>query len=155
MNSLKVFVFLGLVLGFSINAHADCVRESCDVWAEISLSEQSMNLYVEGNLMGTYDVSTGVKGYSTPKMERHPSGPIYDEYTSTKYPGGDYKGLGNMPYAVFLKGGYAIHGTPKGNWGMLGKKASHGCVRLHPTNGKYFNRLVRKYGTQNTWISIY
>ena len=35
-----------------------------------------------------------------------------------------------MPYAIFFNGGIAIHEAPKGTAGMLGKKASGGCVRL-------------------------
>ena len=34
-----------------------------------------------------------------------------------------------MPYSVFFRGGYAIHGT--GYVKQLGRPASHGCVRLH------------------------
>ncbi len=131
-----------------------CYRQSCAVWARVIRSSQSMELYVDGSLVGTYDVSTGTKGFTTPKFDRHPNGRIYDKYTSTKYPGGDYAGLGNMPYAVFIQGGFAIHGTGKGNWSKLGSPASHGCIRLHPDNAKYFNRLVRQNGIKQTWITV-
>jgi len=73
---------------------------------------------------------------------------------SSKFPGGDYNGLGNMPYAVFVDGGFAIHGTTRGNWPLLGQVASHGCIRVHPDNGFIFNRLVRQHGVKNTWITI-
>ena len=33
-----------------------------------------------------------------------------------------------MPYSVFFKGGYAIHGT--GYVSQLGRPASHGCIRV-------------------------
>ena len=33
-----------------------------------------------------------------------------------------------MPYSVFFRGGYAIHGTSAVKW--LGTPASHGCVRM-------------------------
>lgn len=69
-------------------------------------------------------------------------------------PGGDYNGLGNMPYAVFVRGGYAIHGTTKGNWPKLGTPASKGCIRLHPDNGFIFNRLVRAVGVRAAWVSV-
>ena len=87
-------------------------------------------------------------------MDLRPSGPVFRKYTSRKFPGGNYKGLGNMPYVVFVRGGYAIHGTTSGNIPKLGKKASHGCIRLHPDNGKIFNELVRKAGLSNTWVTI-
>lgn len=133
---------------------SSCYRETCDVWAVVNKSQQKMKLYVDGTLVGTYLVSTGAAGHSTPDFDRHPDGRIYDAYSSTKYPGGDYNGLGNMPYAVFIKGGFAIHGTPQGNWDKLGQKASHGCIRLHPDNAKKFNQLVRERGISATWITV-
>jgi lipoprotein-anchoring transpeptidase ErfK/SrfK len=113
-----------------------------------------MYLYLDGNLLDTFDVSTGASGYETPEMDLRPAGPVYTRYSSKKYPGGNYQGLGNMPYAVFLKGGYAIHGTTTGNFKKLGQKASHGCVRLHPDNARVFNELVREVGLENTWVKI-
>lgn len=60
---------------------------------------------------------TGMKGYETPNFDRSLEKPlrIYKQYTSSKYPGGDWNGLGNKPFAVFIKGGFAIHGTPAVN----------------------------------------
>lgn len=131
-----------------------CYRNSCMVWADVDKSAQRLYLYIDGVMTYTWKTSTGKWGYSTPDFDTHPDGRIYDRYTSTKYPNGDYDGLGNMPYAVFIRGGYAIHGTTPGNWSQLGKKASHGCVRLHPDNGYIFNRLVRKYGISNVWVTV-
>jgi hypothetical protein len=133
---------------------ASCYRSSCAVWAQVVKSSQSMYLYVGGTLRGSWAVSTGVPGYGTPNFDKHPDGRIYDRYTSTKFPGGDYQGLGNMPYAVFISGGFALHGTPQGNWPKLGTRASHGCIRMHPDNAYMFNRLVRSYGVRNVWITV-
>ncbi|MDO9183647.1 MAG: L,D-transpeptidase [Bacteriovorax sp.] len=131
-----------------------CYRNSCGIWADIDKNAQRLYLYIDGALTYTWKTSTGRAGYATPDMDRHPDGRIYDRYTSTKYPDGDYNGLGNMPYAVFIQGGYAIHGTTRGNWSKLGNPASHGCVRLHPDNGQIFNQLVRKNGIKNVWITV-
>ncbi|WP_374029461.1 L,D-transpeptidase [Bdellovibrio bacteriovorus] len=131
-----------------------CFRESCTVWVQVSKSRQKLYLYVNGVHQQTWDVSTGAPGHGTPNFDTHPNGRIYDKYTSSKYPGGDYKGLGNMPYAVFISGGFAIHGTGTGNWKKLGTPASHGCIRVHPDNAYYFNRLVRQYGIYKTWITV-
>lgn len=136
-------------------AAPDCKRETCKVWAKISLDEQKLYLYQDGVLTDVWLVSSGSAGHGTPAMELHPNGRVYDKYTSTKFPEGDYNGLGNMPYAVFLKGGFAIHGTTKGNFKRLGTKASHGCIRVHPDNGFTFNRLVRQHGIKNVWVSVY
>lgn len=134
---------------------ASCRQSSCAVWIRIDKSKQTAYLYKYGRHVDTWLVSSGVPGRGTPNFEGRPNGRIYDRYTSTKYPEGDYKGLGNMPYAVFYKGGFAIHGTTVGNFKRLGKKASHGCIRVHPDNGFTFNRLVRQHGIGNVWISIY
>lgn len=132
----------------------NCQRFDCPIYAEVRKSEQRLYLYQNGALKTSWLVSTGAPKTETPRWEGHPNGRIYDEYSSKANPGGDYNGLGNMPYAVFLSGGYAIHGTPKGNWKNLGKKASHGCVRSHPDNAKIFNRLVRQYGVAATWVAV-
>lgn len=131
-----------------------CKRYDCPIYVEVRKSEQRLYLYVRGSLVHTWLVSTGAPKSETPLWEGHPNGRIYDKYSSKANPGGDYKGLGNMPYAVFLHAGYAIHGTVESNFKHLGKKASHGCVRVHPDNGKIFNRFVRQYGVSATWVSI-
>ena len=137
--------------GFDATA---CYRATCPVWVRVNLKEQLFYLYEKGVLTQTWITSTGRTGFVTPKMERNPTGRIYDAYSSKIYPGGDYQGLGNMPYAVFILGGYAIHGTPKDNWGDLGSPVSGGCIRLLPENGKIFNRLVRLNGRRAVWVSV-
>lgn len=131
-----------------------CYQLSCPVFAHVSRSHQSLTLYINGEHTATWAVSTGTGGRPTPYLNKHPTGRVYDAYTSTKFPGGNYNGLGNMPYAVFIAGGIAIHGTPRGNWGRLGSRASHGCIRVHPEHGRAFNRLVRSYGPGNVWVLV-
>lgn len=132
-----------------------CSGSECILFAEIDKSKQLLYLYVLGELKDTFKVSTGKgKKYETPSMELHPLGPVLTKYTSRKFPGGNYEGLGNMPYAVFLKNGYAIHGTTPGNYSRLGSPASHGCIRLHPDNAKIFNALVKVAGLSQTWVSV-
>lgn len=133
---------------------ADCRRKECVLYAEVVKPRQKLYLYLEGELVDSFKVSTGVKGYETPDIDRRPSGPLFIRYTSRKFPGGNYQGLGNMPYAVFIRGGYAIHGTTVGNFSRLGTTASHGCIRLHPNNAKIFYELVKRVGLQNTWVTI-
>lgn len=132
----------------------NCYQSACPVWARIIRAEQLMYLYVDGVVRYAWLVSTGKAGYRTPAMDQNPNGRIYDRYSSTAWPGGDYNGLGNMPYAVFIYGGYAIHGTTQGNWSMLGKPASHGCIRLHPDNAFIFNRMVRNIGVGSVWVTV-
>lgn len=131
-----------------------CYRLTCPVYINIVKSTQTAYLYQDGELKYTWKVSTGTRWKPTPNFDRHPNGRVYDKYTSTRYPDGDYNGLGNMPYAVFIEGGFAIHGTTRGNWSKLGQRASHGCIRLHPDNAFIFNRMVRAAGIKNVWITV-
>lgn len=133
---------------------SDCRKGECSVYAEIDKSEQLMYVYVGGELQHSLQVSTGMRGHETPNLDLRPTGPVYEKYTSSKYPEGDYKGMGNMPYAVFLRGGYAIHGTTPGSFSKLGKKASHGCIRLHPDDAQVFYNLVNSIGLENTWVTV-
>lgn len=124
------------------------------VWARVSKTDQRLYLYIDGSVVDTFKISTGSTRHETPAFDMQPSGPIFQKYSSKKYPGGNYNGLGNMPYAIFIKGGYALHGTTRGNIPRLGNKASHGCVRMHPDNAKVLNELVRKAGLENFWLTI-
>jgi lipoprotein-anchoring transpeptidase ErfK/SrfK len=134
--------------------HNPCKQNECLLYVEILKSTQTLYLYVDSELMDSFKVSTGIRKYETPNLDLRPAGPVIKKYTSKKFPGGNYKGLGNMPYAVFLRGGYAIHGTTPGNFSKLGTKASHGCIRLHPNNAIIFYELVKRIGLSNTWVTI-
>ena len=129
-----------------------CYRQTCPLWIHVDKSSQTLTYYVNGNQAGHWLVSSGIPGRDTPDFDTHPDGRIYHAYTSTKYPEGDYHGLGNMPYAIFIQGGFALHGTPF--MGKLGRKASHGCIRMHPDNAARLNQLVRSYGVRGTWITV-
>jgi hypothetical protein len=135
-------------------AQTRCREKDCFLYAEIIKSSQTLYLYVAGELVDSFKVSTGIKKRETPTLSVRPSGPLFTKYNSKKFPGGNYQGLGNMPYAVFIRGGYAIHGTTTGNFSKLGTRASHGCIRLHPYNAKIFYELVKRIGLSNTWVSL-
>jgi len=133
---------------------ASCKEGECGLFVHVIKSRQIMLLYIEGELKDSFEISTGLPKYSTPELSMHPRGPAFTKYTSKKFPGGNYKGLGNMPYAVFIKGGYAIHGTTTGNLKKLGQQASHGCIRLHPNNARLFYEMVKVFGLKNTWVKV-
>ena len=134
--------------------HEGCTGKECLVYAEVDKSKQLLYLYLDEELMDSFPVSTGIKSRETPAMSVRPSGPLFMKYTSRKFPGGNYLGLGNMPYAVFIRGGYAIHGTTPGNFRFLGNRASHGCIRLHPVNAKIFYELIKRIGLAYTWVTV-
>lgn len=137
-----------------VTEHTGCRENDCLIYAEINKTTQMLYLHVDGILMDSFPVSTGIRSRETPSMSLRPRGPLLMKYTSRKFPGGNYNGLGNMPYAVFIRGGYAIHGTTRGNFKKLGSRASHGCIRLHPVNAKIFFELVKRIGIEYTWVTI-
>jgi lipoprotein-anchoring transpeptidase ErfK/SrfK len=138
-----------------------CSGSSCDLWVVVDKTNQIMTVYVYGQVHTLDDgspaiwaVSTGRRDEWTPEWQGHPNGDrIYTAYMSKKHPSAGYKGLGNMPYAVFLFDGIAVHGTTKIR--KLGRRDSKGCIRLHPGNAKIFNDLVRAFGAHRTWVWIH
>ena len=133
-----------------------CYQRTCKVFLDIDKKTQRAQLFIDGVAIGEeWLATTGKAGSTTPNFDRHPDVPlrIYTKYSSSKFPGGDWNGLGNMPYAVFIKGGFAVHGTP--SIPKLGTvPLSHGCIRLHPHKAKIFNTHVRAVGAKQTWITV-
>lgn len=113
--------------------------------ARISLSTQTMTVSENGVVKYRWPVSTGRKGYGTP------TGSWSAKWVSRNHRSRKYHNA-PMPYAVFFKGGYAVHATYETR--RLGRPASHGCVRLHPNNAATFFQLARRTGLSNTRIVI-
>ena len=104
-----------------------------------------MHVYVNGRLEHVWKVSTGLGRYVTPSGSFRPTR-LERSWYSRKYDNAP------MPYAIFFLGGYAIHGT--NHVRRLGRRASHGCVRLRTRNAARLFRLVQSYGAGRTRISI-
>jgi lipoprotein-anchoring transpeptidase ErfK/SrfK len=115
------------------------------VVARISLSQQRVVVSVDGEPTYSWPVSTARRGYVTPTGSFRPYRTARMWY-SRKYD------MSPMPYSVFFRGGYAIHGT--GYLRSLGRPASHGCIRLHPKAAATFYNLVRTRGMANARIVI-
>ncbi|MCO5065570.1 MAG: L,D-transpeptidase [Rhizobiaceae bacterium] len=113
--------------------------------AHIDIAAQRMTITDNGRIIHSWPVSTARKGYYTPRGSYRPTR-MHKMWYSRKYD------MTPMPYSVFFRGGYAIHGTTQVK--RLGSPASHGCVRLATTNAKRFYDLVRMYGAQNTRIVL-
>ena len=111
----------------------------------IDLSQQTMTVRVGGETLYNWAVSTGRKGFRTPTGTYQPTR-MHREYYSRKYDNAP------MPYSIFFRGGYAIHGTDQVS--KLGSVASHGCVRLLTANARVLFNLVREHGSATTTIKI-
>ncbi len=135
---LKFLSFLVVfVLSFSFLANrADATSiASASVVARIDISQQKMRVYVNGAKAYVWRISSGRKGYWTPRGSYRP-GLMKRMHYSKKY----YNSP--MPWSIFFKGGYAIHGTNAIK--RLGRPASHGCIRLHPSAARRLYSLMRR-----------
>ena len=101
--------------------------------ARVDLSEQRMQVFVDGHQRYSWPVSTARRGYRTPVGTFRPQR-LEVKWYSRKYH------MSPMPHSIFFLGGYAIHGTNVVT--RLGTPASHGCVRLHPSNAATLFSLV-------------
>jgi lipoprotein-anchoring transpeptidase ErfK/SrfK len=111
--------------------------------ARIDLSEQAMHVFVDGSQRYVWPVSTARRGYVTPVGTFRPQR-LEPIWYSKKYDNSP------MPHSVFFLGGYAIHGTNAIR--RLGTPASHGCVRLHPSNAATLYSLVSQSRGSTTII---
>ena len=118
-------VMAGLALA---PAHAGVV-------VQIDKSSQRMAVSVDGMKRFSWPVSTGRRGYGTPSGVFQPT-LMARRWYSRKY----YNSP--MPHSIFFYHGFAIHGTNE--LARLGGPASHGCVRLHPSNAATLFALVAR-----------
>jgi lipoprotein-anchoring transpeptidase ErfK/SrfK len=137
MKKLRFLVALSALL-FSVPAFAGVI-------AHIDISSQTMQVSVDGRSLYVWPVSTARFGYVTPTGNYHPIR-LERIWRSTIYNNAP------MPYAVFFRGGYAIHGTYE--VGHLGRPASHGCVRLNTADAATLFSLVEQHGYGGTSIVI-
>jgi lipoprotein-anchoring transpeptidase ErfK/SrfK len=142
MPSVIVSFIIPLLAGLLLTTEAALAS----VVANIDISRQRMTITVDGAPYASWPVSTGVSGYNTPMGSYRPY-LVRRMHYSSKYENAP------MPHSVFFRGGYAIHGTPYIK--RLGRRASHGCVRLHPANAARLYKLVLIYGFDNTRITIH
>ena len=121
------------------------VPAAARVVVTIDKSTQHMSVSVDGTPRYNFAVSTGRAGYGTPNGTYRPQR-LARTWFSKKY----YNSP--MPHSIFFHGGYAIHGSYEIS--RLGGPASHGCVRLHPSNAATLYALVQREGTSNTTIVV-
>jgi hypothetical protein len=111
----------------------------------VSLGSQTMTVSVGGEVLYRWPISSGRIGYSTPHGTYHPQR-LAVMWRSHRFH------MSPMPYSIFFRGGYAIHGTYATAY--LGSRASHGCIRLSPGHAAALFSLVRGTGFGRTRITI-
>jgi hypothetical protein len=131
-------------IAFSTLAFASSAR--ADILISINKSAQQMTVKVDGYPRYVWPVSTGAPGYDTPsgrfkpfRMERDHFSREWDDAP--------------MPHSIFFtQQGHAIHGS--GHIKAIGTPASHGCVRLEPTNASILFALVKQEGMSRTHVVL-
>jgi lipoprotein-anchoring transpeptidase ErfK/SrfK len=128
------------------NAEAAATPPGSQILINIDKSRQEMTVFVDGIEKYTWPVSTGKRGYSTPSGDYAPTS-MNKIWYSKEWDNAP------MPHAIFyMKDGHAIHGSLEVK--NLGKPASHGCVRLSPTNAGVLFELVKANGMENTKVVL-
>lgn len=112
----------------------------------INKVSQKMTVELNGRTKYKWPVSTGAAGYETPsgnfkpfRMEREHFSKEWDDAP--------------MPHSIFFTArGHAVHGSYHVK--SLGRRASHGCVRLHPDNAAKLFALVSETGMSRTSVVV-
>lgn len=115
---------------------------SGDKFIYVSIPDLAFGAYDEKGKLKHWGPISGGKNYCSDVRRgcRTPQGDfaIYSKRgsgcKSSKYPLG--KGGAPMPYCMFFKGGYALHGSNT----VPGYNDSHGCVRLFTSDAKWLSQ---------------
>jgi lipoprotein-anchoring transpeptidase ErfK/SrfK len=121
------------------------VPAEASVVVTVDKSSQQMSVSIDGVSRYRWPVSTARAGYNTPNGTYHPERLERTWFSKLYY-------NSPMPYSIFFHGGYAIHGSYEIS--RLGGPASHGCVRLHPSNAATLFGIVSREGNGATTIVV-
>ncbi len=139
MNILLKAAFAASLLLAPVAAGAEAIV------ARVSVSTQTMHVYLDGMLRYEWPVSTARAGKITPRGEWTPQW-LSRWHRSSRYNNAP------MPFAIFYDGDYAIHATDAIS--RLGRPASAGCVRLHPDNASLLFAMVQEEGMENMRVVV-
>lgn len=112
----------------------------------INKVSQKMTVELDGRTKFKWPVSTGAAGYETPSGSYKPFR-MEKEHYSKEWDDAP------MPHSIFFTTrGHAVHGSYHVK--SLGRRASHGCVRLHPDNAAKLFALVSQTGMSRTRVVV-
>lgn len=119
---------------------------AASVVAKVDLSSQTMTVTRRGKVMYRWKVSTARRGKVTP------TGSWTAKWLSKNHRSSRYNGA-PMPYSIFYSGNFAVHGTNQIS--RLGRPASAGCIRLHPSNAAKLFSMAQREGLKNIRIVVH
>lgn len=128
----------------AISLFIPCVQ-AATIIARVDKSAQMMTVYHRGEVIGRWAVSTARPGRVTP------SGSWTAKWLSRYHRSSRYENA-PMPFSILYNGHFAIHGTNQIK--KLGKPASAGCIRLHPSNAAKLFSLVQSEGLGNMKVIV-
>ena len=119
---------------------------AAQVLVSINENSQQMTVSVDGQQEYVWQVSTGITRYATPTGSYKPFRMEVDHFS-------EEWDDAPMPHSIFFtRLGHAIHGTEHVD--HLGRRASHGCVRLAPEDAATLYALVEEAGMANTTVVV-
>ncbi len=138
-----VFAIAVMVIGLVLGPGG---ASASSVVITINKVSQKLTVTIDGDRKYVWPVSTGAPRYETPggtyrpfRMERDHFSEEWDDAP--------------MPHSIFFTAqGHAIHGSPYVK--SLGRRVSHGCVRLAPANAATLYALVEEVGMRNTRVIV-
>ncbi|MGH7880621.1 MAG: L,D-transpeptidase, partial [Candidatus Binataceae bacterium] len=136
---LRIAFAFAFAVAMALGAQAEA-----GVVITVDKTAQHLSVAVDGVPRYEWPVSTARIGYRTPNGTYRPER-LERQWFSRRY---DWS---PMPHSIFFSGGYAIHGSYEIS--RLGRRASHGCIRLHPANAAVLYALVQRH-TNDTRIVI-
>ncbi|HWK96286.1 MAG TPA: L,D-transpeptidase [Pseudolabrys sp.] len=139
MRGLSAAVIAAALLSLATSA------ARAEIVITISKAQQRVAVAVDGAERYRWPVSTGRSGFDTPAGKFRPVR-LEKNWYSRKY---DWA---PMPHSIFFYRGYAMHGTTEEK--KLGRRASHGCVRLSKENAATLFAMVRERGRANARIVV-
>lgn len=131
------------IVAFAVSLPA--IASAASLVAKVDVSQQTMTVIRHGEVIYQWPVSTARKGKITPRGS-------YSPQSLSRYHKSSLYNNAPMPYSIFFRGNYAVHGTNQVS--RLGRPASAGCVRLHTENAAKLFALVKKHGFKDTRIVV-
>ncbi len=133
-----------LIFAACLMAAPPCFESAraAEVVISVNKATQSMSVLVDGAEAHNWTVSTGTGGgppdgtFRPERLHRHWFSRTFN--------------MAPMPFSIFFQGPYAIHGTDKIS--QLGRRASKGCVRLHPRDAAVLFELVGREKANTTIV---
>lgn len=112
---------------------------------DVDLATQRLTITERGDVKAVWPISSG----RAPTVTK--TGTFRPQWASRMWYSRQYD-MAPMPHAVFFNGGIAFHATQATH--LLGRPASHGCVRLAPQNARALYGLIHAHGYAHTEIVV-